>query len=218
MRGKIEQHNKLRELFESRPMWTRPAILLLTGLDNNLLKILLAKYAFYIASGPWGRLWCRFGYDPRIDSNSKQFQTIMVSFRLHKIIPERHRLKVTAGDRKNLTTRSFGDVEPKTVADDEYKYISGQMPVARQMWYCVCDVQLPVAQKILRSDFLGMLKTVHSSHGWLPPEVTNSIRKAIKDDVSKMTTQQDDGDDELIEQVEEVLDDGDEESDDWEEL
>lgn len=72
----------LTEMFNERPLWTRVAMLQKTELDENVLKlifitlkflkyekiifrVILAKYAFYISSGPWGRCWCRFGYDPR---------------------------------------------------------------------------------------------------------------------------------------------------------
>lgn len=64
----------------------------------------MAKYAFYIVSGPWGRLWCRFGYDPRLDSFSKQYQTVMVSFRGHQNIPERNRLRVNLGSSASTLT------------------------------------------------------------------------------------------------------------------
>lgn len=60
----------------------------------------MAKFGFYILSGPWGRLWCRFGYDPRKDPDAKRYQTIMVSFRKHTQIPERQRLKFNQNERK----------------------------------------------------------------------------------------------------------------------
>lgn len=59
----------------------------------------MAKYGFYILSGPWGRLWCRFGYDPRKNPEAKRYQTIMVSFRKHTQIPERQRLKYNQSER-----------------------------------------------------------------------------------------------------------------------
>lgn len=66
----------------------------------------MAKYAFYIVSGPWGRLWCRFGFDPRLDSSAKQYQTVMVSFRRHQNIPERNRLRVSLGGGSSTSAAS----------------------------------------------------------------------------------------------------------------
>ncbi|VDK47888.1 unnamed protein product [Cylicostephanus goldi] len=91
-----EPHKMIAALYRERPMWTRVAIAYKTGLEYTLLKTLLQKYAFYIQSGPWGRLWCKFGYDPRKDPEAKNYQTLMVSFRQHTRIPERQRLKVSS--------------------------------------------------------------------------------------------------------------------------
>uniref|UniRef100_A0A915CUZ2 Uncharacterized protein n=1 Tax=Ditylenchus dipsaci TaxID=166011 RepID=A0A915CUZ2_9BILA len=174
-------HQALGKLFDERPMWTRVALLNETKLEDSMLKVMLAKFAFYIMSGPWGRLWCKFGYDPRKDQSAKQYQTVMVSFRQHQSIPERQRLKVSICDRGNAPSTSAN------MDHLEYTYKPGKLPPVRQMWYCVCDVHLPAAQKVLRKDFFAILKQVHSTHGWLPPEVINSIRSAIKEDVKKLS-------------------------------
>lgn len=42
------------------------------------------------------------------------------------------------------------------------------LPAVRQIWYCVCDIELPAAQKVLRSDFYGTLKECDAGTGWLP--------------------------------------------------
>lgn len=106
-----EPHRLLRELFDERPMWTRMGLLYRTRIDDSLLRSILQKYAFYILSGPWGRLWCKFGYDPRTDRNGGLYQTIMVSFRQHGSIPERQRLKVSS-DRAQ-TINHTADVSGK---------------------------------------------------------------------------------------------------------
>jgi hypothetical protein len=69
---------------------------------------LLQKYAFYILSGPWGRLWCRFGYDPRRDRESLPYQSIGVSFLRHSLIPERQRLKCAAVNAAEPSPMRFG--------------------------------------------------------------------------------------------------------------
>ena len=60
---------------------------------------------------------------------------------------------------------------------------SGCLPPMRQMWYCVCDINLPVAQKILRRDFFATLKEYSEVNGWLPGDKIDTIRDAIKQDV-----------------------------------
>lgn len=72
----------------------------------------MPKYAFYILSGPFGRVWCRFGYDPRKDREAVKYQTIMINlakmgframdrFRIGYKVPAANRLKVT---RRGLST------------------------------------------------------------------------------------------------------------------
>ncbi|MCP9263877.1 Vesicle transport v-SNARE protein [Dirofilaria immitis] len=174
-----EPHRLLQDLFEERPMWTRVGILKKTGLDDGLIKTLLQKFAFYILNGPWGRLWCRFGYDPRIDPNAKQYQSVMVTFRQHAKIPERQRLKIITKNSErpgHVSVTSGSSLAPAipstygsiTEEHIDYMYIPGELPRVRQMWYCICDVKLPIAEEI---------------------KAVDRIRDAIKEDVKKLSSQ-----------------------------
>ncbi|KAI1727811.1 RNA polymerase III transcription factor (TF)IIIC subunit domain-containing protein [Ditylenchus destructor] len=173
-------HTMLDEIFNERPMWTRVAINSKSKLEDHVLKVLLAKFAFYIVSGPWGRLWCKFGYDPRKDPAARQYQTIMVTLRQHQNIPERQRLKVSAAEKM-----SSSSVKDQLI---EYDYRPGILPPIRQMWYCVCDVHLPVAQKVIREDFFNVLKKADPTYGWIPADIITAIRVAIKEDITKISS------------------------------
>ncbi|KAF1760606.1 hypothetical protein GCK72_008855 [Caenorhabditis remanei] len=177
-----EPHRLLKELFNERPMWTRIGLLYRTRIDDSLLRSILQKYAFYIQSGPWGRLWCRFGYDPRKDKEGGLYQTLMVSFRQHGSIPERQRLKVSS-DRAQTINQNGDANEPVS-----YTYEQGKLPRVRQMWYCVMDVQLPKAVE----ELIGIVETQAMpteeevrEKGWLPPNLLDRIRDLIKEDVAK---------------------------------
>jgi hypothetical protein len=91
-------HDALIRLFDERPMWTRTAItyhlpqctepMLKFVLSNvrarmGVHRALLPKYAFYVSSGPFGRLWCRFGYDARRDTapHGRLYQIVGLTFR-----------------------------------------------------------------------------------------------------------------------------------------
>ncbi|VDN55498.1 unnamed protein product [Dracunculus medinensis] len=147
-----ELHRLLQEIFEERPLWTRIAIVRKTGLDEPTLRVLLPKFAFYVSSGAWGRCWCRFGYDPRIDPDAKKYQTIMVTFRLHSKIPERQRLKVAC---------------VKLLEWLILKFFLGKLPHVRQMWYSICDIKLPFAEEVLPKiikDLFDSRKTSEQSY------------------------------------------------------
>ncbi|KAI1720200.1 methylpurine-DNA glycosylase (MPG) domain-containing protein [Ditylenchus destructor] len=173
-------HKMLDEIFNERPMWTRVAINSKSKLEDHVLKVLLAKFAFYIVSGPWGRLWCKFGYDPRKDPAARQYQTIMVTLRQHQNIPERQRLKVSAAEKT-----SSSSLKDQLI---EYDYRPGVLPPIRQMWYCVCDVHLPVAQKVIREDFFNVLKKADPTYGWISSDIITAIRVAIKEDITKISS------------------------------
>ncbi|VDM39228.1 unnamed protein product [Toxocara canis] len=205
-----EPHRLLQELFEERPMWTRIAILRRTGLEDSVLKSLLQKYAFYILSGPWGRLWCRFGYDPRIDPKAKMYQSVMVTFRQHSKIPERQRLKVVKMNTDRalpVSVTSSGSWLPPmnipfgqpSIEAIDYCYSPGELPRVRQMWYCICDVKLPLAEEIVRKEYFAQGDRADDQYGWLPPDAIDQIREAIKEDVKKVIQQLDE--DEEIEGV-----------------
>lgn len=71
-----ESYSKLRELFEGRPIWSRGAISYKTGLNYAQLKLLLPLVAYVFTSGPWRLMWTRYGYDPRTDSEARQYQAM----------------------------------------------------------------------------------------------------------------------------------------------
>ncbi|KAK5970686.1 General transcription factor 3C polypeptide 5 [Trichostrongylus colubriformis] len=180
-----EPHRMLAALFRERPMWTRNAIAYKTGLEDNLLKTLLQKYAFYIQSGPWGRLWCKFGYDPRTDPESVLYQTLMVSFRQHTRIPERQRLKVSL-DRSVPAESSNVPVH--------FTYQPGRLPRVRQMWYSLCDIKLPFAEALLKQD--RSKPSESEAYGWIHADLLEELRELIKEDVRK-TSEDMDADEEM---------------------
>ncbi|WKX95660.1 hypothetical protein Q1695_012262 [Nippostrongylus brasiliensis] len=178
-----EPHRMLAALFKERPMWTRNAISYKTGLEDALLKTLLQKFAFYILSGPWGRLWCRFGYDPRTEPESVQYQTLMVSFRQHTRIPERQRLKVSA-ERQQQNDNHL---------PVHFTYQPGRLPRVRQMWYCLCDIKLPFAEALLKRDHSKSAEP--EAYGWIHAELLEELRELIKEDVRKTSEDMDADDD-----------------------
>jgi len=44
------------------------------------LKTILPAVAYYMLTGPWRRVWIRFGYDPRTEPGAKIYQ--VVDFRI----------------------------------------------------------------------------------------------------------------------------------------
>ena len=63
-------------------MWSRNALQVRTGVAMHTLKVLLPVHAYYVATGPWARLWIRFGFNPKDDPSAKCYQ--LVDFRLRQ--------------------------------------------------------------------------------------------------------------------------------------
>ena len=63
-------------------MWSRNALQGTVGIALPTLKVILPAIAYYIVSGPWARLWARFGYDPKLDPAAKAYQ--LIDFRLRQ--------------------------------------------------------------------------------------------------------------------------------------
>ena len=94
---------------------------------------MLPKFAFYIGSGPYGRCWCKFGYDPKKTPEAKAYQTISVSFRLNDQIPEKLRLKICG--RTTVSNASKSAEEPSSF---EYKFIAGSAGLNSYQFCIVC--------------------------------------------------------------------------------
>lgn len=71
---------KMRKLFDLRPIWSRNALRFMTNFTNEQLKVLLPAVAYYFTTGPWRITWVKLGYDPRKDPESRKYQ--MLDFRM----------------------------------------------------------------------------------------------------------------------------------------
>ncbi|MGH0155959.1 UNVERIFIED_CONTAM: hypothetical protein FKN15_030322 [Acipenser sinensis] len=71
-----QSEEELRQLFQSRPVWSRNAVKANLEIHPEKLKLLLPYVAYYMLTGPWRSLWVRFGYDPRKDPKAKAYQVL----------------------------------------------------------------------------------------------------------------------------------------------
>uniref|UniRef100_A0A915JSQ0 Transcription factor IIIC subunit 5 HTH domain-containing protein n=1 Tax=Romanomermis culicivorax TaxID=13658 RepID=A0A915JSQ0_ROMCU len=82
----IPSQEASKRAFQERPMWTRSGLLYRTSAGHSCLKDIVQGYGYYFLNGPWARTWCRFGYDPRKDPESRQFQTITYVTSIRELI------------------------------------------------------------------------------------------------------------------------------------
>ena len=74
---------RLVKCFEERPVWSRNALVGRLSCERADIKFMLPKIAYYFVNGPFRCMWIRFGYDPRVQKDSKVYQTL--DFRVKQV-------------------------------------------------------------------------------------------------------------------------------------
>ncbi|KAF5300326.1 hypothetical protein FQA39_LY11183 [Lamprigera yunnana] len=191
---------RLRKFFEGRPIWSKSALLHQSGIRNDRLKILLPAVAYYCLNGPWRIMWCKYGYDPTKDPNSRIYQSF--DFRVRA----RGGLKVKVQAKRSyssnilhykagpLTSAKFslknctaGNTVTKPVIDERFYILKPSMlPPARQMFYQYCDLHLPEIQDMIsRLPKITIGLKYHSKNGWLPSAFHEQCREIANKYVSE---------------------------------
>ncbi|KAF5308795.1 hypothetical protein FQR65_LT06028 [Abscondita terminalis] len=211
---------KIKKLFEERPIWSKSALLHKSGLRNDHIKIILPTVAFYCPTGPWRIMWCRFGYDPMKDPSCRIYQTF--DFRVRASGGLKVKVQAKRSYTSNILTYKGGPntkekfslkhcssaspVTKQGIDESFYVLKPGMIPPARQMFYQYCDLQLPEIQYMI-AKLPSITKDLkyHRKNGWLPNgfheqcrEVSNkyieeSVRNLLKEDKQKDKTKSDCG-------------------------
>lgn len=80
--------DKVKNLYEERPMWSRSSIMYQTKMQLNTTKWILPTIAYHFNDGPYRNLWVKFGYDPRQHKESFIYQSLDFRMKtIHKGIP-----------------------------------------------------------------------------------------------------------------------------------
>ncbi|XP_028135224.1 general transcription factor 3C polypeptide 5 [Diabrotica virgifera virgifera] len=175
-----EIYEKIKQLFDERPMWTKAAIQHKIGFTNEMSKILLPANAYLWSTGPWRMIWTRLGYDPRVDLSSRIYQ--ILDFRIR----ESEGTKIMVRAKRAAYRKDI--LHPKM---DESHYIlrPDTIPPARQMFYQFCDVLLPEIQEMMQRLPKAQAK-LDVKNGWLPVNFLDQCREIANKYVMKNVHQQ----------------------------
>ncbi|XP_012278191.1 general transcription factor 3C polypeptide 5 [Orussus abietinus] len=187
---------KMVELFEERPIWSKNAIIYITKFSEDQLKILLPVVAYYFMSGPWRIMWVKLGYDPRKDPSARQYQTL--DYRLKAMHGLASNVKCKRGysnyilpykstpitRHKTMVLTKIQDRSRKNerrMHENVYIYREGYVPPSRQMFYQYCDVLVDEIQEMLAKlpDPATTGVECHSKMGWLPSGFDDQCREII---------------------------------------
>ncbi|XP_034175976.1 general transcription factor IIIC subunit l(2)37Cd [Osmia lignaria lignaria] len=199
---------RMREIFEERPIWSKNALMYKTKFSNDRLKILLPAVAYYFVTGPWKIMWVKLGYDPRKDTSARKYQTL--DYRLKAM----HGLGSTVKCKRNyadytLPYKSTPPAKQKTIVsnaglileqaakkeqdlnENAYVYRKGTIPPSRQMFYQYCDVLVDEIQEMLAKlpDPVPGARC-HEKRGWLPGGFDVQCREIINKQVRAVLRKQ----------------------------
>ncbi|XP_051906061.1 general transcription factor 3C polypeptide 5 [Hippocampus zosterae] len=207
-----QAEEKLLAMFESRPIWSRNAVKANLNIHPDKLKMLLPVLAYYMVTGPWRTLWVKFGYDPRKTVEAKIYQ--MLDYRMrcstkkaYKISdlvvkPKRSTLNYTlpiainktgpppasvSELRTQETSSTSRDPVPISyqLKDSSYIFREGMLPLHRQMFYQLCDLDVPSIQEVIKRNS-GTEQVCDERDGWCAVGTTDKLRDIISAIVKKV--------------------------------
>ncbi|KAF7417727.1 hypothetical protein HZH68_000380 [Vespula germanica] len=192
---------KIRQMFEERPIWSKNAIMYNTKFTGEQLKILLPSVAYYFMTGPWRIMWVRLGYDPRKDISARKYQTLDYRLKAMRGLGSTVKCKRNYSEY-TLPYKSAPAAKPKTTIltpnlsmepnqtketemnENMYIYREGMVPPSRQMFYQYCDILVDEVQQMLAKLPDPMPGTrCHEKRGWLPSGFDVQCREIINKQV-----------------------------------
>ncbi|KAM9840875.1 general transcription factor 3C polypeptide 5 [Aulostomus maculatus] len=211
-----QAEEKLKQMFESRPIWSRNAVKANINIHPDKLKRLLPVFAYYMVTGPWRSLWVRFGYDPRKTPESKKYQ--MLDFRIRCSTKEGYSLSdLPVKAKRSALTYSLPitfnkpgpppasvmelpaqegpstsrDPAPITyqLKDSSYIFREGMLPPHRQMFYQLCDLHLESIQQVIEQNN-GSEQVCDERDGWCVVGTTDKLRDIISSMIKKVVRAQ----------------------------
>ena len=147
---------RVRKLFEARPVWQRSSLEEALGLDSGDWKLAgaLRLVSYLFLDGPWRKCYVRFGYDPRIDPQARKLQ--MIDFRDPFLRSE--------------------DVPRTPTARPDVHF--RRAPIQRSQLYQLCDIEDPGIEALLNGPCKLITADAHT--GWLTELELDSIRNQLK--------------------------------------
>ncbi|CAI2172733.1 5960_t:CDS:10 [Funneliformis geosporum] len=144
-----ESIDRIRKLFEERPVWTRFA------LENNLppndirnIKRLLPLVAYLMSNGPWRDCWMRYGYDPRLNKEARFYQ--LLDIRSSRRPTKLGRAKRLLHVREETTTEN-GSTESYNISSRTSHIFDGTSTCRDVAVFQICDITYPLLKTIIES-------------------------------------------------------------------
>ncbi|KAJ3368966.1 tau 95 subunit of transcription factor TFIIIC [Allomyces arbusculus] len=197
----------VRALFDARPVWTRLALVnALQALPNKLdgadavrkLKRILPSVAYYLTSGPWKMTWVRFGFDPKVNRQTRVFQILDTRnhFKAGWVRAKRRTLvptaataiapdaaaAMTAHDEPEAAAAVAGAAEGENDASGAgtgAHLFDGQRLHQMTSLFQLCDLTDPILKELVDSEEY-LRETCHPVDGWYYRGVILKLRARLR--------------------------------------
>ncbi|KAG9015025.1 tau 95 subunit of transcription factor TFIIIC [Tulasnella sp. JGI-2019a] len=167
---------RVRELFEKRPIWARNALFAQFSLTerreifHSKILIPLASYGF--SDGPFRDTYIRFGYDPRKDPEARFFQR--VTFRYTNPAYEGRRRAVTEGPRPSDVPK-----QQQTLLEQPYIFDGKTMQQEVGPGFQLCDIHDAFLQELI-NDTKGLRTECDARDGWYSATAFECIKQVTR--------------------------------------
>ncbi|WAQ92475.1 hypothetical protein PtA15_16A383 [Puccinia triticina] len=169
---------KLLSLFEQRPVWSRMAFQHhLTPADLRYIrqhKVVLSLYCYLFSDGPFRELLIKFGYDPRLNPESRFFQRMSLRNVDRKEVKDKFTLKLL---KKPHNRADAADV---ATSDNLRDHIFDGLELHQTVGtYQLCDITDPLLVSLINST-KGVLPKCHVRTGWYTSNAIEQIRSILR--------------------------------------
>ncbi|ORX49133.1 hypothetical protein DM01DRAFT_1338319 [Hesseltinella vesiculosa] len=181
----IQVIDKLKELYKSRPIWSKTALKYRLTLDERkYLNDALPHFAYTFQTGPWRDCWIPYGLDPR--KNKKYHIYQQLDFR----ISPQAKTKVRAQRALHVRNHVDQDARRGGLPSEPSVYeFDGERIPSRSAWFQMCDITDP--------DFVDIICNPNYLHdgpptkryGYYYPSAFLAVRAGIREKHSQMTTE-----------------------------
>eukprot|EP00963_Diacronema_lutheri_P010120 scaffold967_cov321-Pavlova_lutheri.AAC.9 len=161
----------IKTMFDEKPVWSIGSIMeRLKDFNAGTVRKVLAHNCYRFANGPWGKLWVRNGYDPRVDPQAGMYQALY--YRLPLKWYSNKSKGSFDGSKSGLRGLQGVSSDPSMADVCSFK----ALPLTRGIFVQLIDLEDAEIQEILQNHLRREGLHCEESNGWFDRETMDRIR------------------------------------------
>ncbi|KAF5369933.1 hypothetical protein D9758_001240 [Tetrapyrgos nigripes] len=170
---------RLQELFEERPVWTRMSLFnqvspaVAREIHNS--KIILPLVCYNFQDGPWRDTLVRFGYDPRQDPNARFYQRLYFRNASHPM----NRPSVITRRQERAAANTNNPLETDQDERRTSHVFDGQTLTKETAAFQLCDIVDPMLKDMIENA-PEIREVCHERDGWFSGDSLEKIKAVLR--------------------------------------